>query len=140
MASIYDDIRAALESKLYSLTDLPVLYPEGSTRTPTVGTPYIKHLFVPVTRRPAVTGSNPQKKYSGVFRVFCYYPSDKGPAQADDMADKIIEAFDAPTNIPFTNSDSEVIIVTTNYAERDEGRPDKPWYYVTINIGWYIYK
>jgi hypothetical protein len=50
-----------------------------------------------------------------------------------------MKAFDATTDISFTNSDDETIIVSIDYAERDNGFVDNPWYYTVVNIGWYIY-
>jgi hypothetical protein len=52
----------------------------------------------------------------------------------------VIDAFAATTDISFTNGDAETIIVSIDYAERQQGMVDSPWYFVPINIGWYIYK
>jgi len=48
-------------------------------------------------------------------------------------------AFEAATDISFTNGDAETYIVSIDYAERDNGFVDSPWYYTVVNIGWYIY-
>ena len=53
---------------------------------------------------------------------------------------KVIDAFQATTDISFTNAQSETIKLSIDYAERRQGLIDSPWYYVPINIGWYIYK
>jgi hypothetical protein len=74
-----------------------------------------------------------------VFRVFCYAPEGSGPSAADNMANTVIDAFDATTDISFTNADNETVIVSVDYAERDNGFVDSPWYYTVVNIGWYIY-
>ena len=138
--SIYNDIRAALESHLASTSGLPsgIAY-ENVSFEPQTGTSFLKVAFVPTSRRPAVRGLNPQQRYQGVFRVFCYTPEGNGPANADDIANKVITAFDATTDISFTNSDAETFIVSIDYADRDNGFVDSPWYYTVVNIGWYIY-
>ena len=138
--SIYNDIRAALESHLASTSGLPsgIAY-ENVSFEPQTGTSFLKVAFVPTSRKPAVRGLIPQQRYHGVFRVFCYTPECIGPANADDIANIVITAFDATTDISFTNSDAETFIVSIDYADRDNGFVDSPWYYTVVNIGWYIY-
>lgn len=137
--SIYNNIRAALESHLSTTADLPDIAYENVSFDPTTGSSFLKVAFVPVSRRPAVRGSNPQQRYDGVFRVFCYTPEGNGPAAADDLANKVMDAFDATTDISFTPAGGDEIIVSVDYAERDSGFVDTPWYYATVNIGWYVF-
>lgn len=139
MPSIYDDIRSALEVKLSNISGIPDIAYENVSYSPTTGIPFVQPKFVPVSRRPAVRGPNPQQRYDGVFRVFCYAPEGNGPAVADDLANKVIDAFDATTDISFINASNETVFVSVDYAERDNGFTDNPWYYVTVNIGWYAY-
>lgn len=138
--SIYNDIRAALESHLANTSGLPsgIAY-ENVSFEPQTGTSFLKVAFIPTSRRPAVRGLNPQQRYQGVFRVFCYTPEGNGPSTADDIANKVITAFEATTDISFTNGDADTFIVSIDYAERDNGFVDSPWYYTVVNIGWYIY-
>ena len=134
MASIYDNIRAALEVKLSGISGLPEVAWENLTYSPTTGTPFVKPRLVPTVREPAVRGLNPQIYYQGIFRVDCFVPEGLGPAAADDLADKIIDAFEATTDV--TNGSTNVSI---RYAEREQGMPDGSFFMVPINIGWYIY-
>jgi len=140
MASIHNDIRAALESHLAATSDLPSVAYENVAFEPTTGTSFLKVQYLPTVTRPAVRGLNPQLRYQGVFSVTVFSPEGKGPATADDYANKVIDAFAATTDISFTNADTETIIVSIDYAERQQGMIDSPWYFVPINIGWYIYK
>ena len=139
MASIQNDIRAALESKLSTTSGLPAIAYENVAFEPTTGTSFLKVQYLPTVTRPAVRGLNPQLRYQGVFSVTVFAPEGKGPATADDYANKVIDAFAATTDISFTNGDAETIIVSIDYAERQQGMVDSPWYFVPINIGWYIY-
>jgi len=134
MASIYDDIRAALEVKLTSIADLPDVAWENLTFTPTTGQSFVKPRLVPTVREPAVRGLNPQQYYQGIFRVDCFVPEGLGPRAADDLADKIIDAFEATTDV--TNGST---IVSIRYAEREQGMPDGAFFMVPVNVGWYIY-
>jgi len=134
MASIYDDIRAAFEVKLNSVSGLPEVAWENITYSPTTGTSFVKPRLVPTVREPAVRGLNPQIYYQGIFRVDCFVPEGLGPAAADDLADKIIDAFEATTDV--TNGST---IVSIRYAEREQGMPDGAFFMIPVNIGWYIY-
>ena len=140
MASIQNDIRAALESHLSATSGLPSIAYENVAFEPTTGTSFLKVQYLPTVTRPAVRGLNPQLRYQGVFSVTVFAPEGQGPATADDYANKVIDAFAATTDISFTNGDAETIIVSIDYAERQQGIIDSPWYFVPINIGWYIYK
>jgi len=134
MASIYDDIRAAFEVKLNSVSGLPEVAWENITYSPTTGTSFVKPRLIPTVREPAVRGLNPQIYYQGIFRVDCFVPEGLGPAAADDLADKIIDAFEATTDV--TNGST---IVSIRYAEREQGMPDGAFFMIPVNIGWYIY-
>lgn len=135
MASIYDDIRAALEVKLSTVTDVPSIGWENAQFSPTTGQPYLKPRLIPTRREPAVRGTNPQMLYQGIFRVVCYVPEGAGPSAGDDLADKIIDAFEATTDVSQGST-----IVSIRYAEREMAEIDGPFYMIPVNIGWYIYK
>jgi|TARA_R110000772_G_C12944946_1_gene401421 hypothetical protein len=139
MASIHNNIRASLESHLSNTANLPSIAYENVSFEPTTGTSFLKVQYLPTVTRPAVRGLNPQLRYQGIFAVTVFAPEGKGPATADDYTNKVIDAFAATTDISFTNADG-TIKVSIDYAERQQGIIDSPWYFVPINIGWYIYK
>lgn len=135
MASVYDDIRSAFEVALNNVTDVPSIAWENVSFTPTAGQSYVKPRLLPTRREPAVRGTNPQMYYQGVFRVECYVPEGNGPAAGDDLADKIIEAFEATTDLSHNTT-----FVSIRYAERELGEIDGAFYMIPVNIGWYCYK
>ena len=135
MASIYDDIRSALEVKLASITDVPSIGWENLQFSPTTGQPYLKPRLIPTRREPAVRGVDPQMYYQGIFRIECYVPEGSGPSAGDDLADKIMEAFEATTDVSQAST-----IVSIRYAEREQADIDGPFYMIPVNIGWYIYR
>jgi len=139
MASIYRDIRAALETKLAAVSGIPAISHENVSFDRTNGTSYVETFFVPQSRRPAVRGLNPQQRYGGVFTVVCYAAEGNGPGAADEIADKVLDAFEATTDVSYTNGDAETFVVSIDYAEREGGGLDTPFYYVPVNIGFYIY-
>ena len=134
MASIYDSIRAALETKLSDVSGVPSIGWENLQFSPVTGQAYVKPRLLPTRREPAVRGLNPQMYYQGVFRVECYVPEGNGPAAGDDLADKIIDAFEAATDVSYSGT-----IVSIRYAERESAEIDGPFYMIPVNIGWYIY-
>jgi hypothetical protein len=140
MASIHNNIRAALETHISTTANLPTIAYENVVFEPTTGTSFIRVQYLPTVTRPAVRGLNPQLRYQGVFAVTVFTPEGNGPSTADDYVNKVINAFQATTDISFTNAQSQTIKVSIDYAERQQGLIDSPWYYVPINIGWYIYK
>jgi len=161
MANVNNDIRAALESKLANTSGLPNIAYENVSFSPTTGTSFIQTAYIPPLRRPAVRGLNPQQRYQGVFVVTAYAPEGNGPKAANDYLDIVEAAFDATTHVYWdivderilteqeafivTESGSKLLAtnaidVSIDYAERQVGFVDTPWYYVPLNIGWYCYK
>ena len=139
MASIYRDIRAALETQLAAVPGIPAISYENVSFDRVNGTSYVETFFVPQSRRPAVRGLNPQQRYGGVFTAVCYASEGNGPGTADELADKVLEAFEATTDVSYTNTQGETFVVSIDYAEREGGGLDTPFYYVPVNIGFYIY-
>ena len=139
MASIYRDIRAALETELAAVSGIPAISYENVSYDRVNGTSYVEVSFLPTLRRPAVRGLNPQQRYDGVFTVVCYAEEGKGPGAADEIADKVLEAFEATTDVSYTPEGGSEIKVSIDYAEREGGGLDTPFYYVPVNIGFYIY-
>ena len=46
-----------------------------------------------------------------------------------------METFEATTKLTHNSQD-----VTIEYAERQQGFVDSPWYFVPVSIRWYAYK
>jgi len=134
MSSIYDDIRAALETKLNGVSGMPSIAWENLTFTRTTGQSYVAPRLIPTVREPAVRGLNPQIYYQGLFRVDCYVPEGLGPKAADELADKIIDAFEATTDVSHNGT-----IVSIRRAEREQGISDGAFFMVPVNVSWYIY-
>ena len=134
MANVDKTIRAALETQLANVTDVPSIAYENVPFSPTTGQSYLEVRYVPVTRRPAVRGLNPQQRYDGIFAINCYAPEGNGPAAADTLAKNVMEAFEATTKL--THNSKTVYI---DYAERQLAFVDSPWYVVPVTIAWYAY-
>ncbi len=134
MASVYDNIRAALEVKLEGIAGIPSIAWENVSFTRTTGESYVQPRLVPTVREPAHRGLNPQMYYQGLFRVDCYVPEGAGPKAADDLANLIIENFEATTDLSSGGTN-----VSIRYAEREQGISDGAFFMVPVNVGFYTY-
>ena len=134
MASIYDDIRQALETRLSGISGIPDIAWENLTFEPTTGSSYVVPRLFPTQREPAHRGLNPQMLYTGLFQVRCCVPEGLGPSAADALANLIIDNFEATSDIA-----SGATIVRIRYAEREQGLSDGTHFNVPVNISWYIY-
>ena len=134
MSSINDKIRSILEVRLASISGVPEIAWENVEYSPTTGQSFLRPTFVPTLRRPAVRGINPSMRYQGIFTISCVVPEGNGPGAADALADLIIENFEATTDLTDGSR-----YVTIDYAERQQGNLQSPWYSVPVDIGWYCY-
>ena len=138
MADINRKIRAALETRLSNTAGLPDIAYENVPYEPTTGQSFIRVAYMPTVRRPAVRGLNPQQEYRGIFSLNVYAPEGAGPGACEDIVETLLESFEATTDITY-NDGSEDYTVSIDYAERDIGLTDAPWYLIPVTIGWYIY-
>lgn len=138
MADINRKIRAALETHLSTISGLPDIAYENVPYEPTTGQSFIRVAYMPTVRRPAVRGRNPQQEYRGLLALNVYAPEGSGPAVCEDLVEKLLEGFEATTDITY-NDGSDDYAVCIDYAERSIGITDAPWYLIPVNIGWFIY-
>jgi hypothetical protein len=138
MSDINRKIRAALETHLSTISGLPDIAYENVPYEPTTGQSFIRVAYMPTVRRPAVRGLNPQQEYRGLFALNVYAPEGSGPAVCEDIVEKLLEGFEATTDITY-NDGSDDYAVCIDYAERSIGITDAPWYLIPVNIGWFIY-
>ena len=134
MASIYPEIRATFETALNAIVGLPDVAWENVTFEPTTNQPYIKCRMIPTVREPAVRGLNPQMYYQGYYLIECFVPEGLGPSAADDLADLILDTFEATTDVSLNGTDLHI-----RYAERDLGTPEGAHFMVPVRIGYQIY-
>lgn len=134
-----NDIRVALESHLASTATtpapaLPAIAWPNVPYTPAPGTPYLRAEFIPVLRRPVVTGPNPEQRFSGMFYLTIFTPEERGAAAGMALADKLLTRFNGSSSILTTNA-----IVRLEYSEAKMPLHDPPFYAIPIEVGWYAY-
>lgn len=134
MSSIYQEIRAALDNRLKTTTDIPDIAFENVPYNATTGTNFVRARMVPTTRRPSVRGSSPIQRYQGIYSVLVCTAEGTGSGANLDIVDSIVDRFEATTDITFGSE-----TVTIEYVDVGNGYIDTPFYCIPINIGWYVY-
>ena len=134
MASVYQEIRAVFETTLNGISGLPDIAWENVSFSPTTNESYIQARMFPTMREPANRGTNPQMYYQGYYLFEIYCPEGVGPSTADNLADTLIDNFEATTDISYDGT-----IVSLRYAERDNGVQEGAHYMVAVRVGFYLY-
>lgn len=158
--TIINDIRACLDTHLSGTVGLPAIARQNVPFEPATGTSFIKVDFVPVSRRPAVRGLNPQQRYDGLYNLLVYTPEGLGPGAGYNIADTLLARFEATTDITYVNTLDALlqengdhllkedngllllerqIIVTLDYSEIRTSFLDSPFYCTPVTVAWYIY-
>jgi hypothetical protein len=132
--TIINDIRACLDTHLAGTVGLPAVAHQNVPYEPTTGTSFIKVNMVPTSRRPAVRGLNPQQRYDGLYSILICTPENMGPGAGYDLADLLLDRFNAATDISFNG-----LIISVDYSEVRTSFLDSPFYCTPVTIAWYVY-
>lgn len=135
MADITPEIEAALEQHLLDLPGIPDIAWENGDYVPSTGVPYIEALHVPTVREPATRGNLFRTYYQGVFVLDCMVPSNKGRGAATDLTSKVVNAFEANTDIQLSGGK----YLTVRESIKQSGTKEGAFYRVSVNIRWYAY-
>jgi hypothetical protein len=132
--SIINDIRACLDTHLAGTVGLPAVAHQNVPYEPTTGTSFVKVDMVPTSRRPAVRGLNPQQRYDGLYSILICTPENLGPGAGYDIADLLLDRFDATTDISLSG-----LTISIDYSEVRTSFLDSPFYCTPVTIAWYVY-
>lgn len=137
--TIINDIRACLDTHLSGTTGIPTIARQNVPFEPTTGTSFIKADLVPTLRRPAVRGLNPQQRYDGLYSILICTPEGLGSGAGYDIADLLLDRFNATTDISYTNPSAQTYIVSIDYSEVRTSFLDSPFYCTPVTIAWFTY-
>ena len=132
--TIINDIRACLDTHLSGTSGIPTLARQNVPFEPTTGTSYVKADMIPTSRRAAVRGLNPQQRYDGLYSLLICTPEGLGPGAGYDIADLLLDRFNAATDISFNG-----LIISVDYSEVRTSFLDSPFYCTPVTIAWYVY-
>jgi len=158
--TIINDIRACLDTHLSGTVGIPAIARQNVPFEPTTGTSFIKANLVPTLRRPAVRGLNPQQRYDGIYSILICTPEGLGVGAGYDIADLLLDRFNATTDIVYTNPFDAILqesgddillednsrlllgsptIVSIDYSEVRTSFLDSPFYCTPVTVAWYTY-
>lgn len=137
--TIINDIRACLDTHLSGTVGVPTIARQNVPFEPTTGTSFIKADLIPTLRRPAVRGLNPQQRYDGLYNILICTPEGLGSGAGYDIADLLLDRFNATTDISYTNPSAQTYIVSIDYSEVRTSFLDSPFYCTPVNIAWFTY-
>lgn len=132
--TIINDIRACLDSHLTGTSGIPTIARQNIPFEPTTGTSYVKADMIPTSRRAAVRGLNPQKRYDGIYSILVCTPEGLGSGAGYDIADLLLDRFNVATDISFNG-----LIISIDYSEVRTSFLDSPFYCTPVTIAWYVY-
>jgi len=135
MASVLQEIRAALEGNISNVTGAPAtsgIAWDNARFDPTDGSTWWRVHFQPLSRRPSDVTADGLKRYDGTLLVDVFTEEGRGQLAGLDNADAIIDAFDAGTILS-----SGSVNVETEWAEIS-ATPllDSPWWMTPVVIKW----
>jgi hypothetical protein len=132
--TIINDIRACLDTHLSGTVGIPTIARQNVPFEPTTGTSYVKADMIPTSRRPAVRGLNPQQRYDGLYSLLICTPEGLGPGAGYDIADLLLDRFNATTDISNAG-----LTISVDYSEVRTSFLDSPFYCTPITVAWYCY-
>lgn len=123
------DVTSKLDQHLAAMTGLPpVAWPNVQFDPPS------DTLYIAVMNMPADGTLYSMERFQntpGVYRINIYAPANKGPAQAENMADQIADHFRASSNLG-----DGLFIEEINFSP---GISDDAHYMLPISINWRVY-
>jgi hypothetical protein len=132
--TIINDIRACLDSHLTGASGIPTIARQNVPFEPTTGTSFVKANMIPTSRRPAVRGLNPQKRYDGLYNLLICTPEGLGSGAGYDVADLLLARFEATTDITYNG-----LTISLDYSEVRASYLDSPFYCTPVVVAWYCY-
>lgn len=132
--TIINDIRACLDSHLTGTSGIPTIARQNVPFEPTTGTSFVKADMIPTSRRAAVRGLNPSKRYDGLYSVLVCTPEGLGSGAGYDIADILLDRFNVATDISFGG-----LNISIDYSEVRTSFLDSPFYCTPVTIAWYVY-
>jgi len=131
---VYDDIRNALETQLAGISGIPDISWENVNYSPTTGSSFVKPVFNPLIREPAVRGLNPQQYYYGSYIIEIFTPEGSGPGAGLTLASTIVENFDATDTI---TANSVNVCIRGSRVESSVNMDS--WFMTPVVVDWYTY-
>lgn len=129
----YDDIRAALDSRLAAFQSANVAW-ENARFEPAEGTGYLRPFLLPAEPRQASVGASGLDRISGIYQIDVCEPKDQGLGPHLRKVDQVIAQFSR--GLSLTSNGATVTILRSwpgPSLDRDS------FYCVPVSVSWYSY-
>jgi|TARA_B100000963_G_scaffold350943_1_gene361857 hypothetical protein len=125
MTTIFNDVQAALDTKLATVTGTNVAFP-NVPYTPQAGTSYLRASFLPAETTQAGLGANGKDETNGIYQIDVVVPRGSGRPQ---LIDTVADLFKRGTVSSYNSVNVRVRSVSMSPAILDE-----EWYFVPISV------
>lgn len=136
--SVYADVQSALEQKLATLTDLPMIVNENDIGYKTQNDAYnaqnqkyIRTTLIPARTDTLCLGINGSNRFQGLFQIDIFVPSGNSIEETNYWVDEIIDLFKHTTII---NNGTTIRI---DNCSRLPGNPTTNLHNVGVVVEWY---
>lgn len=128
--TIFNDIQAALDTKLATLTGVPIAYPNTPYK-PQAGTAYVRASFIPNETLQASLGSTGKDETLGIYQVDVVVPRGSGRPQ---LLDTVADLFKRGTVLTYNGVNLRIRSVSMASAILED-----EWYFVPISVNFQTY-
>jgi len=129
-------ILTALDTRLQTTVGLPTFRAENERYLKVNKTAFSRSTILPARTTVDTLGLTGLNRYSGLYQIDLFYPSDEGYITGGTIADAIVANF--PKTLQLTTSDNQVISIEMSW--RLSGRKLDNHYNLPILVSWYGYK
>jgi hypothetical protein len=128
--TIFNDIQAALDTQLSTVTGIPVAYPNVPYK-PSAGTAYLRASFLPAETVQASMGATGKDETNGIYQIDVVAPRGSGRVQ---QIDTVADLFKRGTVLTYNSVKLRVRSVSIAPAILDG-----EWYFVPISVSFQTY-
>lgn len=129
MSTAYNDIRAALTTRLQAMTGLPAVAWEGKPYSRATGTTYIQPYVLIAEPTQAEIGLSGANRQAGVYHINVFIPAGAGIGAGLTLADTLCTWFKRGTQMTYN-----CIVVTSTKAFISPALTEPDWLQIPVQI------
>lgn len=130
MSTTFNDVQAALDTKLKTLSGTPVAFPNVPYK-PQAGTIYVRASFLPTETVQVSLGATGKDETNGIYQIDVVAPRGSGRPQ---LLDTVADLFKRGTVLTYNSINVRVRSVSMAPAILDD-----EWYFVPISVNFQTY-
>lgn len=130
MTTIFNDVQAALDTKLKTFTGAPIAY-QNVPYKPQAGTTYVRASFIPAETTQASLGESGKDETNGIYQIDVVVPRGSGRPQ---LIDAVADLFKRGTVLTYNSVNIRVRSVSMAPAILED-----EWYFVPISVNFQTY-